>query len=76
MSAPRPKCTTIIGELAQQGVAIILISSDLPEVLAMSDRILVMREGRQMGDFDVRDGNAGTRHSAGDGTELQEEPPA
>jgi rhamnose transport system ATP-binding protein len=29
-------------------MAIILISSDLPEVLAMSDRVLVMREGRQM----------------------------
>ena len=38
----------IVEELAQQGMAIILISSDLPEVLAMSDRILVMREGRQM----------------------------
>jgi rhamnose transport system ATP-binding protein len=42
----------IINELAQQGLAIILISSDLPEVLAMSDRVLVMREGRQMGIFD------------------------
>lgn len=41
----------IINELAQQGLGIILISSDLPEVLAMSDRILVMREGRQMGIF-------------------------
>jgi rhamnose transport system ATP-binding protein len=29
-------------------MAIILISSDLPEVMTMSDRILVMREGRQM----------------------------
>jgi rhamnose transport system ATP-binding protein len=38
----------IIDELARQGMAVILISSDLPEVLAMSDRILVMREGRQM----------------------------
>jgi rhamnose transport system ATP-binding protein len=38
----------IIDELAQEGIAIILISSDLPEVLATSDRILVMREGRQM----------------------------
>lgn len=42
----------IISDLAQQGLAIILISSDLPEVLAMSDRVLVMREGRQMGIFD------------------------
>ncbi len=42
----------IINDLAAQGLAIILISSDLPEVLAMSDRILVMREGRQMGIFD------------------------
>ena len=38
----------IINELAAEGIAIIMISSDLPEVLAMSDRILVMREGRQM----------------------------
>jgi rhamnose transport system ATP-binding protein len=36
----------IISDLAQQGLAIILISSELPEVLAMSDRVLVMHEGR------------------------------
>jgi rhamnose transport system ATP-binding protein len=41
----------LVGELAGAGVAVILISSDLPEVLAMSDRVLVMREGRQMGIF-------------------------
>lgn len=41
----------LINDLAAQGLAVILISSDLPEVLAMSDRILVMREGRQMGIF-------------------------
>ena len=41
----------MISELAQEGIAIILISSDLPEVLAMSDRILVMREGQQMAIF-------------------------
>ena len=35
----------IISELAASGLAIILISSDLPEVLAMSDRILVLHEG-------------------------------
>ena len=42
----------MIGDLAAEGIAIIMISSDLPEVLAMSDRILVMREGRQMAIFD------------------------
>ena len=36
----------IISELAASGLAILLISSDLPEVLAMSDRILVLHEGR------------------------------
>ena len=41
----------MINDLAAQGLGIILISSDLPEVLAMSDRVLVMREGRQMGLF-------------------------
>jgi rhamnose transport system ATP-binding protein len=42
----------IINELAEQGLSVILISSDLPEVLAMGDRILVMREGHQMGIFE------------------------
>ena len=41
----------IINDLAAQGLGIILISSDMPEIMAMSDRILVMREGRQMGIF-------------------------
>lgn len=36
----------LIDDLAREGVAVIVISSDLPEVLAMSDRIVVMREGR------------------------------
>ncbi len=42
----------LVDDLAAEGMAIILISSDLPEVLAMSDRILVMREGRQMAIFE------------------------
>jgi rhamnose transport system ATP-binding protein len=45
----------IIRSLAKEGVAIIVISSDLPEVLALADRILVMREGKQMGFFDIAD---------------------
>ena len=35
----------LLNRLAEEGVAIIMISSELPEVLGMSDRILVMREG-------------------------------
>lgn len=45
----------IIRELAKQGVAILVISSDLPEVMMLADRVLVMREGRQMGIFDIAD---------------------
>jgi ABC-type sugar transport system ATPase subunit len=41
----------IIGELADRGVGILLISSELPEILGMSDRALVMREGRLVGEF-------------------------
>src|SRR5947209_1976620 len=37
--------------LADEGKAVIVISSDLPEVLAISDRILVMREGRIAGEL-------------------------
>jgi ABC-type sugar transport system ATPase subunit len=36
---------TIMGELVKQGVAILMISSELPEVLGMSDRVLVMSGG-------------------------------
>lgn len=36
----------IMADLAAQGVGILMISSELPEVLGMSDRIMVMREGR------------------------------
>jgi rhamnose transport system ATP-binding protein len=50
----------MIAELAREGIGIILISSDLPEVLAMSDRILVMREGRQMAILDRAEADAET----------------
>ncbi|GGY18351.1 sugar ABC transporter ATP-binding protein [Paludibacterium paludis] len=43
----------IINELAAAGVAIVMVSSELPEVLAMSDRILVIHEGRGAGLFEA-----------------------
>ncbi|MBN0357645.1 ATP-binding cassette domain-containing protein, partial [Pseudomonas aeruginosa] len=36
----------LINQLVQQGIAVIVISSELPEVLGLSDRVLVMHEGR------------------------------
>lgn len=41
----------IIVECARQGMAVIVISSELPEVIGLSDRILVMREGRISGEL-------------------------
>ena len=41
----------IMGELAQQGYAIIMISSEMPEILGMCDRIMVMCEGRITGEL-------------------------
>ena len=35
-----------MNSLAQQGIGIIMISSELPEIINMSDRVLVMREGK------------------------------
>ncbi|MFE7651242.1 D-xylose ABC transporter ATP-binding protein, partial [Streptomyces phaeoluteigriseus] len=36
----------LLSQLAGQGMGILMISSELPEVLGMADRVLVMREGR------------------------------
>ena len=44
--AAKAEVHRIIGGLAGRGVAILLISSELPEILALSDRVLVMHEGR------------------------------
>jgi rhamnose transport system ATP-binding protein len=41
----------LLDELAGEGVAILMISSELPEVLRVADRILVMREGRLVAEF-------------------------
>ncbi len=46
-----------LSQEAAQGLGILMISSELPEVLGMSDRILVMREGRLVAHFDAKDAN-------------------
>ncbi|AOZ94553.1 sugar ABC transporter ATP-binding protein [Paenibacillus crassostreae] len=49
---------TIIADLAKQGKSIIMISSEMPELLGMSDRIMVMSEGRLTG---IVEGNVATQ---------------
>ena len=44
---------TLMTEVAAEVKAIIIISSELPEVLRMSDRIIVMCEGRVTGELDI-----------------------
>ncbi len=45
----------LMRDMAHKGMAIIMISSELPEVLSMSDRIVVMREGKYAGTLDAAD---------------------
>jgi ABC-type sugar transport system ATPase subunit len=44
----------LLRDLAAKGAAILLISSELPEVLSVSDRIVVLREGRQVGEISAQ----------------------
>jgi ribose transport system ATP-binding protein len=41
----------LIDDLASQGIAIVLVSSELPEIMAMADRIIVLSEGKHTGEF-------------------------
>jgi ABC-type sugar transport system ATPase subunit len=47
----------IINNLAKKGVGIVLISSELPEVLMLADRILVMHNGRITGELKNKEAN-------------------
>jgi len=47
----------LINKMAEDGIAVIMISSELPEVLGMSDRIYVLREGEISAEFDNRERN-------------------
>ena len=42
----------LLRRLADEGMAVIMVSSELPEILSISDRVLVMRRGRINGEFD------------------------
>ena len=62
----------VIVELAQSGLAVLMVSSDLPEVLALSDRVLVMRGGQIVSTFDRKDATAEGIIAAASGATLAE----
>ena len=45
----------LINEFKSQGKAVIMISSEMPEILGLSDRILVLSQGRVTVEFDIKD---------------------
>ncbi|MEA3334625.1 MAG: sugar ABC transporter ATP-binding protein [Chloroflexota bacterium] len=58
----------LMSQLAQEGVGVLMISSELPEVLGVSDRILVMHEGRIEGEFSRDEANQDDIMRAATGT--------
>ncbi|MEP5178448.1 MAG: sugar ABC transporter ATP-binding protein [Rhizobiaceae bacterium] len=56
-----------MAELADQGLAVIMVSSEIPEILGMSDRVIVMREGRMVAELSGDELTPETlvRHAAG-----------
>ena len=49
---------SLMDELAKQGLAILMVSSELPEILGMCDRVYVMKDGKITGEFDRGEANA------------------
>ncbi|HET6687909.1 MAG TPA: ATP-binding cassette domain-containing protein, partial [Rubrobacter sp.] len=64
----------LMDDLAKEGKAILLISSELEEVLSMADRVLVMREGRISGEFSRREATQESVMTAATGGTEQEVP--
>ena len=51
-----------MSELAGQGLAVLMISTELPEVLGMADRVLVMHEGRLTAELSRAEADEESRH--------------
>jgi rhamnose transport system ATP-binding protein len=61
----------LLDEIAHQGVAVLMISSELPEVLGMADRVLVLREGRIAAEFARHEADEASIMRAATGQLLQ-----
>ncbi|USD43785.1 ribose ABC transporter ATP-binding protein RbsA [Vibrio sp. SCSIO 43135] len=63
----------LINKFKSEGMSIILVSSEMPEVLGMSDRIMVMHEGRISGEFDAKDADQEKLLACAVGKKINEE---
>jgi ribose transport system ATP-binding protein len=63
----------LINQFKQEGMSIILVSSEMPEVLGMSDRIIVMHEGHISGEFNIKDANQEKLMACAVGKQVNEE---
>ncbi|MGL5307457.1 MAG: ATP-binding cassette domain-containing protein, partial [Aeromonas veronii] len=63
----------LINQFKKEGMSIVLVSSEMPEVLGMSDRIMVMHEGRISAEFNTRDANQEKLMAAAVGKQWQAE---
>jgi rhamnose transport system ATP-binding protein len=60
-----------MSELAAQGLSVIMVSSEIPEIMGMSDRVIVMREGRVVGRYERSELTAEKLVRAAAGIETQ-----
>ena len=60
-----------INQLAEEGLTIILVSSELPEVLGLADRVIVLHEGRITGEFTRNEATPEAVMSCATGRERQ-----
>ncbi len=62
----------LIADMVAQGLAVILVSSELPEVMNLAHRVIVMRRGRQVAEFDRQSAQAERIVAAASGLDIQQ----
>src|ERR1700712_4260302 len=62
----------LIAEMVEHGLAVILVSSELPEVMHLAHRVIVMRRGLQVNEFKQGEANAEAVVAAASGLDLSE----
>jgi rhamnose transport system ATP-binding protein len=60
----------LLDELVHQGIGVLMISSELPEVLGMADRVLVVHEGRLVAEFPRSEANEASIMRAATGQQI------